>query len=242
MIKSLALHTCLMVVLVVLLQGCGTAKQDFPLSDFRRAETLPYDSPIQIIYKIDESRFVTLERSRDCSHGQSFYNDTKTNVRVKIGNGLFENYQGRLINADPTRMNFVLPLASPPETVCGDRGCAVSLIYSIDGGATFESLTYMPNSFDPFKDSKKYKIIMTSDMLFVGDDDGDANGDLYVKEYPLHRHDDPNDPRARGKDLVTFMASTRPGFLSKFHTPSGQNRIKCDASIKPTNPDARLVP
>ncbi|MEK6347710.1 MAG: hypothetical protein V4764_09540 [Burkholderia sp.] len=219
-----------------------TKPYSFSLADFLSADDLPYDSPPQVIYRIDEHRFVTLERYRDCYHGESFYNDTKLNIRKSIGIGAFENYQGRVINSDPGGMNIVLPLSYPPRIACGDRGCVVPLIYSVDGGVSFDVLTYMPHSFQPFKDSKDYTIIITNDMLFVGDDGGDENGDLYVKEYPLHRHDDPNDPRASGKDLVTFMASTRPGFLSKFHTPSGQDRIKCDASIKPTNPDARLVP
>ncbi|MEK6347712.1 MAG: hypothetical protein V4764_09550 [Burkholderia sp.] len=229
--------------LLILLQGCGSPKPYYmSLADFTSIKELPYDSPPQVIYRIDDHRFVTLEKYRDCHHGEAFYNDTSSGIRKKIGRGKIENYQGRLINADPTGMSVVLPLSYPHLISCGDRGCAVYLLYSTDGGRKFAVLNYMPHSFSPFKDTKEYTIIITKDMLYVGDDGGDENGDLYVKEYPLHRQDDPSDPRSRGKDLVTFMASTRPGFLSKFRTPSGQDRIQCDASIKPTNPNVRLAP
>ncbi|MEK6347713.1 MAG: hypothetical protein V4764_09555 [Burkholderia sp.] len=230
-----------MVAILILLQGCGAPKPySFSLADFLSVDKLPYDSPPQVIYRIDDHRFVTLEKYRDCNHGEAFYNDARANIHSSIGIGLFENYQGRLINSDPEGANIVLPLSYPNRTVCGDRGCVVPLIYSVDGGVSFDVLTYMPHSFSPFKDSKEYTIVATRDAMYVAY--GRENDDLHVKEYPLRPGLDLSSPYPPGIHSTSFMASTRPGFLSKFHTPSGQDRIECDASIKPTNPDARLVP
>ncbi|WP_396333005.1 hypothetical protein [Burkholderia anthina] len=231
------------VALMLLMQACSAQRPySFSLADFLSAKELPYDSPPQVIYRLDDHRFVTLERYRDCYHGETFYNDTKANIRKRIGIGLFEDFQGRIVNADPSGMNIVLPLAFPPRISCGDRGCAVPLWYSTDGGTTFHLLTYMPHSFRPFEDSKRYTIAATKEKLFVAQVDyGDEDGDSYVKEYPLLPNIDLSKPYPPGVRSSTFMASKRPGLFSKLRTPSGQDRITCDASIKPTNPNAPLA-
>ncbi|MBM2769371.1 T6SS immunity protein Tli3 family protein [Burkholderia anthina] len=231
------------VALMLLMQACSAQRPySFSLADFLSAKELPYDSPPQVIYRLDDHRFVTLERYRDCHHGESFYNDTKARIRMRIGVGRIENFQGRLINSDPTGINIVLPLSYPHPISCGDRGCTVPLLYSSDGGITFHLLTYMPHSFRPFEDSKRYTIAATKEKLFVAQVDyGDEDGDPYVKEYPLLPNIDLSKPYPPGVRSSTFMASKRPGLLSKLRTPSGQDRITCDASIKPTNPDAPLV-
>ncbi|WP_396333003.1 hypothetical protein [Burkholderia anthina] len=171
------------VVLMLLMQACSAQRPySFSLADFLSAKGLPYDSSSQVIYRLDDHRFVTLERYRDCYHGETFYNDTKANIRKRIGIGLFEDFQGRIVNADPTGTNIVLPLAFPPRISCGDRGCAVPLWYSTDGGTTFHLLTYMPHSFKPFEDSKRYTISATKDRLYI---EKHRQYDSYVVSYPL---------------------------------------------------------
>ncbi|MCA8235201.1 T6SS immunity protein Tli3 family protein [Burkholderia cenocepacia] len=224
------------VALLLLMQGCSAPRPySFYLADFLSAKELPYDSPPQVIYRIDDHRFVTLERYRDCHHGESFYNDTKAHIRIRIGNGRIENFQGRLINADPTGMNIVLPLSYPHPISCGDRGCTVPLWYSTDGGATFHLLTYMPHSFKPFEDSRRYTIVATKDRLYV---EKHRQYDSYVVSYPLipgFVYDGKSDiPDSKH---VEYDTTVPPGL----RTPSGQDRITCDATIKPTNPNAPLV-
>ena len=91
------------VVLLALMQGCaGQQRQVFSLGDFLNAKVLPYDSPLQIIYRIDDHRFVTLENYRDCNYGQAYYNDTRIGIKTGLGRTSIEDYQGRLINADMT--------------------------------------------------------------------------------------------------------------------------------------------
>ncbi|HDR9802816.1 TPA: hypothetical protein QDC55_000372 [Burkholderia cenocepacia] len=234
------------VTLMLLMQACSAQKPySFSLADFLSAKELPYDSPPQVIYRLDDHRFVTLERYRDCYHGETFYNDTKANIRKKIGIGLFEDFQGRIVNADPTGMNIVLPLALPPRISCGDRGCAVPLWYSTDGGATFHLLTYMPHSFKPFEDSKDYTVAVTSDKLFIAKKfqyrSDRPEYDLSVRQYTLAPSVDRNKPYQPIVESDGAWASKKKLMPDGLRTPSGQDRITCDASIKPTNPNAPLV-
>jgi len=224
----------IVLVLLILMQACSTPKPySFRLGDFLSAEKLPYDSPPQIIYRLDDHRFVTLERYRDCYHGEAFYNDTKAGIHRILGRGTVENFQGRLINADPTGMNLVFAAGTAPHTSCGDRGCNPVMAYSTDGGNTFHGMVYMRNSFNPFRDSNDYTIIATRDAIFVGHKWGDQ--DIYVKRYPLI----PGYVYGRDASLEVERDVPLP---ANARTPSGQDRITCDASIKPTNPDAPLIP
>jgi hypothetical protein len=234
------------VALMLLMQACSVQRPySFSLADFLSAKELPYDSPPQVIYRLDDHRFVTLERYRDCHHGETFYNDTKANIRKRIGIGLFEDFQGRIINADPRGMNIVLPLALPPQISCGDRGCTVPLWYSTDGGASFHLLTYMPHSFKPFADSKDYTVAVTSDKLFIAKKfqyrSDRPEYDLSVRQYMLAPAVDRGRPRQPIVESDSAWASKKKLMPDGLRTPSGQDRITCDASIKPSNPDAPLV-
>ncbi|WP_412527639.1 hypothetical protein [Burkholderia lata] len=240
-------YTISMVMLVVLMQGCTAHEPKRPvfrLGDFMssRLKELPYDSPPQVIYRIDEHRFVTLEHYRDCRHGDAYYNDTRADIRKYLGRGHFENFQGRVINADPSGMNIVLPLAYPPRAICGngEKGCVVPFWYSTDGGKTFATKIYTDHSFNPFMDSKDYSFFATKGRLYVAN--RSADNDAYVVEYPMVPGIDLSKPYPPGVRGGSFAASKRPGVFSKLRTPSGQDRITCDASIKPTNPDAPLLP
>ncbi len=227
-------------VLLMLMQACSAQPPySFSLADFLRAKELPYDSPPQVIYRIDDHRFVTLERYRDCYHGETFYNDTKTGIRRVLGRGTVENFQGRVINADPTGMNLVFPSAVAPHTVCGDRGCNVVMAYSTDGGQTFHGMIYKEHSPNPFRDSKNYTIIATRDAMFIVNKPQETAERLFVERYPLVAGF-VYGPRTELPDgLRIEYGAPLP---ANARTPSGQDRITCDASLKPTNPDAPLVP
>jgi len=97
----------------------------------------------------------------------------------------------------------------------------------------------MPHSFDPYKDSRRYTIVSAKNKLYVAEKWGDD--DAYVVEYPMIPGIDLEKPYPSGVTGDSFAASKRPGFLLGLRTPSGQDRISCDASIKPTNPDAPIM-
>ncbi|AQQ35498.1 T6SS immunity protein Tli3 family protein [Burkholderia cenocepacia] len=234
------------VALMLLMQACSAQKPySFNLADFLSAKELPYDSPPQVIYRLDDHRFVTLERYRDCYHGETFYNDTKTGIRRMLGRGTVENFQGRVINADPTGMNLVFPSAVAPYAVCGDRGCNPVMAYSTDGGNTFHGMVYARHIYKPFEDSKDYTVAVTSDKLFIAKKfqyrSDRPEYDLSVRQYTLAPSVDRNKPYQPIVESDGAWASKKKLMPDGLRTPSGQDRITCDASIKPTNPNAPLV-
>src|SRR5690348_5954079 len=108
----------------LVLQGCSDKRNKpyvFVRADFMHMKVLPYDSPPQVIYRIDDHRFVTLERYRDCHHGDAYYNDSRAGIKTGLGRASIEGYQGRLINADPTGRNLAFPYGAPPDLVTSDR-------------------------------------------------------------------------------------------------------------------------
>jgi len=231
------------IMLIVIIQVC-TAQQSsqrrpvFMLRDFMKAKVLLYDSPPQVIYRIDDYRFATLEHYRDCYHGEAYYNDTRTGIRTSLGRTGVESFQGRLINADPTGRNLAFAWGGPPQLACPDKGCGVPLLYSTDGGKTFHGMVYMRTSY-PFEYSKRYAIYVTIDSLFFSKKISETANSVGVDRYPLipgFAYDGKEKLRD-GKSIE--LDAMMPRGLRTF---SGEDRITCDPSIKPTNPDAPLMP
>ncbi len=250
MVTNRMRYAMVLVIALAMTQGCSPKKSSEPfvfmLSDFMNAKVLPYDSPPQVIYRIDDHRFVTLEHYRDCNYGETFYNDTRAGIRKQLGRGDVENYQGRLINADPTGKNLAFPGSAPPHFAAPDKGVAVELLYSTDGGKTFDLMEYMDHSSDPFEDSKDYTVAVTSDKLFVAKKyqyrEDRPDYDLMVDQYPLDPAVDLGKPYPPGFHSDGAWASKKKLLPDGLRTPSGEDRLTCDPSIKPTNPDAPLVP
>lgn len=188
-----------------------------------------YDVPSQVVYRVDDHRFVTLEDYNHCL-GYAWYNDTQAGVRTKIGLTWITGFRGGVINGDPTGKNLVFPTVA--RNVCGDRGCVDYMAYSTDGGKSFSWTRYDRDyiSFDPVKDSEDYAMAVTSDRLYVMRRSGN-DGNAYVDQYPMVSGIDLNKPYPSGVTGDGFAAFSRPGFLKDIRTPSGADRFTCDASI-----------
>lgn len=212
---------------VALLVGCAVPPPNPP------DEVRNYDVPPQIIYRIDGHRFVSLENYRDCHHGTTFYNDTRQGIRTKLGTDSIENYRGRLINADPSGRYIVIPSSEPPTRACPDKGCNISFIYSTDRGRTFMGTYYMRNTWQPYKDSADYIVAATEDRIYIAKKWGLR--DYSVEQYPLIPGVDLRKELPRGIKGDRFRASDRPDYLKGLHTPSGQEYLSCDDSIRPKN-------
>lgn len=189
--------------------------------------------PPQVIYRIDDHRFITLEDYEDCHYGTTYYNDTQQNIRTKFGRGCgIANYRGRLINADPTGRNIVVPSSYLPKGVCPDKGCSIAFIYSTNAGRTFQSGGYyMKNTQTPYIDSAKYIFAVNADRLYIAKKWGER--DYLVEEYPLLPGIDLRTKLPPGVFGDRFSAAKRPNYLDGLRTPSGQEYIKCDDSIRP---------
>ncbi|WP_034291834.1 hypothetical protein [Herbaspirillum sp. RV1423] len=190
-----------------------------------------YDVPAQVVYRIDDHRYISLENYDKC-YGDNYYVDTKAKLRTKLWRGNLSRYKGRLSIDDPTGMNIVIPDA-PAET-CGDKGCNVYLAYSSDGGRTFKSKKYMQSPY-PTKASENYSILVAQDGFYVVKTSEYAKGkfDNDVTKYPLAPGIEYDTVAGLPKGYHIEYLSNKP--LPPLRTPSGQDRFTCDASIRPSN-------
>jgi hypothetical protein len=208
-------------------------------------EEMHYNVPPQVVYRIDDHRFVTLEKYNHCL-GYAWYDDTKTGVRTKIGLMWVTGFRGRLIIDDPTGMNVALPTVS--RNVCGDRGCIDYVAYSSNGGRTFDWVSYenYHTSFDPVADSNKYIISVTKEAMYIT-----MFKHKYIPPSPTGESSTPT------YDLLNDAALTdryplAPGYVygkdaklpegvqiqagvtlpSALRTPSGADHFTCDETIR----------
>lgn len=226
--------TLLSIAVLSVVTGCANPRPNPP------DELQNFDVPPQVIYRIDDHRFVSLENYRDCQHGTTYYNDTRQKIRTKLGTDSIENFRGRLINADPSGRYIVIPSSEPPRRSCPERGCNIGFIYSTDGGRSFSSGgVYMRDTWQPYEDSANFIVAAAGDRIYIAEKWGSR--DYYVVQYPLFPGIDfrkkyaPEDypPGVRGD---RFAASTRPDYLKGLRTPSGQEYLSCDNSIRPAEP------
>jgi len=142
-----------------------------------------YDVPPQVIYRIDDHRFITLENYNHCA-GDTWYNDTKQGVRTNIGLTWPAGFRGKLIIDDPTGMNVAIPKVS--TNLCSDRGCMNYVAYSTDGGRSFNWLQYDRRkiSFDSVESSKLYIFSVTKDSMYVTTKWG-QDGSAITDRYPF---------------------------------------------------------
>src|SRR5450830_1552508 len=232
--KATTMMNALKMIGVALLAVSVTAcvnQEDYYRSDQYRKPAPPptYDVPPQVIYRIDDHRYISLENYDHCN-GQNYYVDTKAGLHTRLEPGAFSDYKGLLIIDDASGMNIVVPQA--PASTCGDRGCNVYLQYSTDGGRTFKSKKYMQSAYAP-KNSENYSILVAKDGFYVAEKRSQTNGATYVTKYPLVPNIDLDKPYPEGVRGEGFPTSKKP--LPNLRMPSGQDRFTCDASIRPSN-------
>ena len=224
--KRKSMYLCIGVV-AALLTGCAQ-------KNWRLATPPPdYDVPPQAIYWFDDHRYISLENYKDCHHGTTYYNDPRQGIRTRLGRYGIENYQGRLINADPTGQIIVIPSSYTPDGVCPDKGCNISFIYSTDGGRSFAGEYYMRNTQTPYKDSMEYIVAATSDRIYTAKKW--TWDDYSVTQYPVVIGIGIAMESPSGLRYGHFSSTKRPDYLKGLRTPSGQEYISCDDSIRPTN-------
>lgn len=221
---------------ILMLAGCqlGTynaQRKDDPNTIYLRPSP---DLPTQVVYRIDDHRFISLENYDRC-WGDNYYNDTRLGIHTKFTEGRPNDYRGRLIVDDPSGMNIAIPTVW--NTTCGDRGCKGILAYSTDRGQTFRWLDYMNNVFSPAEDSERYTVAVTKDALYVAEQ---SQYDVHVRKFPLAPQIDLNKPYPTGLLSDSGWASKKRLLPSGLRSPSGQERFTCDASIRPMNLDTPL--
>ncbi|WP_213779763.1 hypothetical protein [Caballeronia sp. dw_276] len=226
--------TVSLLIAVLALAGCQTDYEDMT-ADQRAAyshvgSTYSYkpdpNAPVQVTYRIDDHRFVSLENYDKC-YGDNYYNDTRLGIHQKVWTGSPTDYRGRLVIDDPSGSNIVLPTSE--NTTCGERGCTNSLAYSTDRGRTFRWFDYLKYSSRPSEASEKYTFAVTKDALYIADK---AQYNTHVTKLPLAFQIELNKPYPQGLHPDSAWATNKKLLPEGLHTPSGQDRFTCDASIR----------
>lgn len=179
-----------------------------------------YDVPAQVIYAIDKDRYFTLENYRECGGSQVYYNDTKSQIRTLV-EGAISSFPGRLF-LDGTPKVLVFPDSISDGTgYCGvgERGCFLSIYYSLDGGRTFDWFHPWRLGGDrkrAYEIAKNLTVTLKGTELFVGDE-------FRAVEYTFRN----------GTKGESSVVEGGPTGVPRVRTPSGQERITCDDSIRP---------
>jgi hypothetical protein len=187
------------------------------------------NAPIQVTYRIDDHRFLSLENYDRC-YGDNYFNNTKLGIHQKVWTGDPTGYRGRIVIDDPSGLNIVLPTAE--NTSCGDRGCTSYFAYSTDSGRTFRWLDYMKYASTPSEASEKYTIVVTKDALYIADK---PQYDTHVTKLPLASQIELNKPYPPGLHSDSAWAANEKLLPEGLRTPSGQDHYTCDASLRAPN-------
>jgi hypothetical protein len=177
-----------------------------------------YDAPPQIIYAIDKNRFFTSENYQECSYGDLYYNDTTKNIKTAVD--ALAAFPGRFhIDGNPEVLVFPDSPSNGTGTCGNDRGCFLSVYYSLDGGRTFDWFHPWKLSMDlkkSYEMAKNITVTLKGRQLYLNNErsavvytfqDRSRNGGEYIQDGPKA--------------------------VPHVRTPSGQDHITCDDSIHP---------
>ncbi|MDA8505293.1 hypothetical protein NNO02_22950, partial [Citrobacter sp. Awk 2] len=166
--------------------GLGGMSGSQKVEESRKVET---DAPTQIIYRIDENRYLTLENYISCGKGgQVYYNDTQRGIKTHLGWDIDFNdfsyrlgnsvaaYQGIIVNgADNGYLAF--PGASTDQ-YCGsgrsERGCPVFFFFSADYGKTF-IYKIIAEEYNTPERFSKLKVVVANDGVYLRDESQTEN-------------------------------------------------------------------
>ncbi|WP_347253575.1 T6SS immunity protein Tli3 family protein [Leminorella grimontii] len=192
-----------------------------------------YDVAPQVIYRLDDSRYVELSNYSGCQPTYEdervvgvWYYDLRHNIRTRLFSKM-RSFQGRIINADPSGKNLAFPVTAD-KTSCEEELCGKSAVYySTDYGRTFNAFYSLikPNAVAEGKDpslyseySKHLTVVITDKNLTVY---GETAGGYKFASISL-------DKENQEKPDVSY------GFVRAIPSYSVvMDHYQCDANIKP---------
>ncbi|MCP1439710.1 hypothetical protein J3D56_003146 [Erwinia persicina] len=246
--------SCLLSVLLTapLLTSCVTEGAAFGLGVGSLHETVmtekdnnvppPVYGPPQIIYRIDDNRYFTLENYTRCENGQTFYNNKLKNIHVQISPSSGYLFKGRFFWTSTRDDYLAFPVTrNDNKAACmgSDKGCMNIVALTTDGGKTKRSVTYGGYTQDPNGDTKDYDMLVTNQGFYM----------IYYRGvnriYPVIDGWGFNDEYHFGvlkiESVYDLFKPGEPipvgGFykidLSKFYTKSIDKNMHCDRSLEP---------
>ena len=202
----------------------------------------PVYGPPQVIYRIDDNRYFTLENYTRCENGQTFYNNKKQNIHVKVSNASGYLFKGRLFWLSTRDDYLAFPsTANTAHASCmgSDKGCKNVVTVTIDTGKNLYSVIYGSYTQDPTGDTKDYDMLVTNDGFYmINYWDGKrtpTNGS--VDRWKFH----PNEraTKERGYPGVSGPVYQREFEMDVSHVI--QDKMQCDRTLEPVQPSGREI-
>ena len=257
-VNILTKMSCLLSVLLTapLLTSCVTEGAAFGLGAGSLHETVmtekdrnappPVYGPPQIIYRIDDNRYFTLENYTRCENGQTFYNNKKNGVHTKVSNASGYLFKGRFFWLSTRDDYLAFPATADTKNspcVGADKGCVNAVIVTTDGGKTLHGVGYGSNTTSPTEATKDYDMLVTNQGFYM----------IYYRGvnriYPVIDGWGFNDEYHFGvlkiESVYDLFKPGEPipvgGFykidLSKFYTKSIDKNMHCDRTLEPKQPE-----
>jgi hypothetical protein len=173
------MNKILYILSAAFLAGCGSVASIGTGAGAMPVHQRPtYNSPQQVIYRIDEHRYITLENYRDCQVGGIMkWHDERNNLHVEMSRykGGGRGFWPGSFHIEPGDERFAVPSFG-----CGEKWCYLTLVYSNDGGKTWDTFVGARYSSYAYKDEDTRQEVVSTEVRVT------KEGYIYVIRG--HRH------------------------------------------------------
>ena len=194
--------------------------------------------PPQIIYRIDNNRYFTLEEYTRCENGKTFYNNKAKGIHVKVANTSGYIFKGRLFWLSSRDDYLAFPLNDEKPACRGfDKGCLNVIAVTTNGGEKLNSVTYGSNTQDPNGDTKNYDMLVTDEGFYLIEfSDGERVAeDGYVLKWTFSPATKFANPAYPGVTGPVYQKGLPMDDISKVK----QVNIQCDLELEPEQQSVR---
>ncbi|WP_313488379.1 hypothetical protein [Pseudescherichia sp.] len=221
--------------------GAGSLHETVMTEKDKNAPPPVYGLP-QIIYRIDDNRYFTLENYTRCENGQTFYNNKKKGIHVKISNASGYLFKGRLFWLSTRDDYLAFPSthnSNYASCVGSDKGCRNVITVTTDAGATLRPIIYGNYTQDPTGDTEDYDMLVTNEGFYmINYWDGNripTNGSVDRWKF----HPDEKAAKERGYPGVSGPVYQREFEMDVSHVI--QEKIVCDRAMEPVQPSGAKI-
>ncbi|WP_313488377.1 hypothetical protein [Pseudescherichia sp.] len=233
---------------LLLISGCISEGAAFGLGAGSLHETVmtekdknappPVYGPPQIIYRIDDNRYFTLENYTRCENGQTFYNNKKKGVHVKVLNGSGYLFKGRLfwLSTRDDYLAFPATINTRFAACMGsDKGCMNAVIVTVDGGKTLNGVEYSNYTQDPTGDTEDYDMLVTNEGFYMIEFNGKERFAESAATWKWTFDPDPESTEKFGYPGATGPKFQRDLPMNDISNVS-QVRMQCNRNLEPEEP------
>jgi len=192
----------------------------------------------QIIYRIDDNRYFTLENYTRCENGQTFYNNKKKGIHFKILDGSGYLFKGRLfwLSTRDDYLAFPATINTRFAACMGsDKGCMNAVIVTVDGGKTLNGVEYSNYTQDPTGDTEDYDMLVTNEGFYMIEFNGKERFAESAATWKWTFDPDPESTEKFGYPGATGPKFQRDLPMNDISNVS-QVRMQCNRNLEPEQP------